>query len=282
MVDILGGIGTIASGILNYMGAKDAREQQAQQFAQNIQLQKDFAQQGIRWKVEDAKAAGIHPLYALGASTTSFSPVSVGAVNTMSPLADMAKGLGQDLSRSVDATRTASERANARVQGASNVLQLENMKLRNDLLRSQIARLNATPNPPFPEPGSGNYITPGSGNDGYIKPDAMKVAPGAANQPSSEGGAIADVGYARTTTGWAPIPSKDVKERIEDSFIPETLWAVRNNMLPTMGMNLAPPPFKPPEGKAWVYNPLKQEYQLYDRGHWWERVNRTPYWTAHH
>lgn len=37
----------------------------------NEKMQYDFAQNGISWKVQDAKRSGIHPLYALGASTQS-------------------------------------------------------------------------------------------------------------------------------------------------------------------------------------------------------------------
>jgi hypothetical protein len=37
----------------------------------NIALQKEMAQKGIQWRVEDAKAAGISPLAALGAQTSS-------------------------------------------------------------------------------------------------------------------------------------------------------------------------------------------------------------------
>ena len=35
---------------------------------------KQFAKRGIQWRVHDAKKAGLHPLAALGAQTTSFSP----------------------------------------------------------------------------------------------------------------------------------------------------------------------------------------------------------------
>ena len=41
----------------------------------NMAQQERFARQGIRWRVEDARAAGLHPLYAIGANTTQFSPV---------------------------------------------------------------------------------------------------------------------------------------------------------------------------------------------------------------
>jgi hypothetical protein len=36
--------------------------------------QREFAQMGIQWKVADAKAAGLHPLYALGGSGATYSP----------------------------------------------------------------------------------------------------------------------------------------------------------------------------------------------------------------
>lgn len=69
-----------------------------------IALQKEFAQNGIRWRVEDAKAAGLHPLYALGASGASFSPVSV--QDSVGPAIQEA---GQNLSRSIAATSTRAE-----------------------------------------------------------------------------------------------------------------------------------------------------------------------------
>lgn len=128
---------------------KFAKSEQARQdrvAANNIALQKEFAQQGIRWKVEDAKAAGVHPLYALGASTHSFSPVSVGGagypgdpgVSQSTPAIDtgMPNALanaGQDIGRAVSAMKTPQERM-------SDALALENMSLQNDLLRSQIAQ----------------------------------------------------------------------------------------------------------------------------------------------
>lgn len=41
---------------------------------QNIEYQYDFAKNGIAWRKQDAINAGINPLYALGANTTSFTP----------------------------------------------------------------------------------------------------------------------------------------------------------------------------------------------------------------
>lgn len=57
-----------------------------EQRQQNVHLQKEFAQNSIQWRVNDAKAAGLHPLYGVGASGTSYSPnaVTVGDGTTIS------------------------------------------------------------------------------------------------------------------------------------------------------------------------------------------------------
>lgn len=103
----------------------------------NRDMQREFAQKGIRWKVEDAKAAGIHPLYALGASTSQFAPSFVGDTSMGSAMAD----IGQDISRSIQATRTAPERAQANAVAAQmSQLALERATLENELLKSRIAR----------------------------------------------------------------------------------------------------------------------------------------------
>lgn len=121
----------------------------------NTALQREFAQNGIRWKVEDAKKAGIHPLYALGANTHSFAPVSVGG--GMGPaLASM----GQDVGRAINATQTAPERMSAYSEAAQK-LQLDNMSLQNQLLASRVATLNqAGGNPPLPNADATDFVGP--------------------------------------------------------------------------------------------------------------------------
>lgn len=125
-MSILGAIGGIAGSVLGgIFGNKQADEQ--------AQLQREFAQNGIRWKVEDAKQAGIHPLYALGAQTTAYSPISVG-----SP--DFATG-GQNLGSAIQAMTTPKEKLDGfakTVQG----LTLEKMGLENEVLRSQLRVVN--------------------------------------------------------------------------------------------------------------------------------------------
>lgn len=142
----------IAAGIsagAGLIGGSMASDAAAEQAEKNRQMQIQFAKEGIRWKVADAKAAGIHPLYALGANTVSYAPVSVGTSSMGSAVASA----GQDISRALNATSTASERQNTFSEAASK-LQLDNMSLQNQLLASRIATINqGGGNPPIPEIG---------------------------------------------------------------------------------------------------------------------------------
>lgn len=46
--------------------------------AMDRQMQYEFAQNGVQWRVNDAREAGIHPLAALGANTHASRPINVG------------------------------------------------------------------------------------------------------------------------------------------------------------------------------------------------------------
>lgn len=76
--------------------------------------QKEFARSGIRWRVEDAKAAGIHPIYAIGANTPTYSPQA--AVGTDFGVSQM----GQSIGRAIEAKQTIAERQEAQAV-ANNV-----------------------------------------------------------------------------------------------------------------------------------------------------------------
>ena len=59
-----------ASLLGGILGDRSSRKKQEQ----DIATQREFAQHGVRWRVSDAQAAGIHPLFALGANVPSYSP----------------------------------------------------------------------------------------------------------------------------------------------------------------------------------------------------------------
>ncbi|UOF82338.1 minor capsid protein [Microviridae sp.] len=246
--DILGGIGSIAGAI---MGNNQANA--------NIALQKQFAQNGIQWKVADANKAGIHPLYALGAQTHSFSPVTTGVGQDLS-------AAGQQFGRAIDAYGDAAQRADG-FQKANQALILERGKLENDKLKMEIASaqatLNQAGNPP-PAPGSPNaYLIPGQGSTARIQTNPMQRVASAPGATQQEAGAVPEVGWQKTKTGWAISPSTDAKQRMEDDTLSEIAWAIRNRLTPLAGpKHFDPPAMKLPPGKEWRWNWWRQEYEM--------------------
>lgn len=225
----------------------------------NIKMQKQFAQQGIQWKVADAKKAGIHPLYALGAQTHSFAPVQTGISENMA-------SAGQSLGRAVDAYRDRGERLDGFTK-ASQSLQLENGKLQNDLLRQQLASnqatLNQAGNPPPVPSASNRYLMPGQGSTagGLVDTQPLRVTSVDPTAKHNEAGAFGEVGWARTSTGLAPVQSKDSKDRTEEDLPALMGWTIRNRLMPMVNTKGLTPPVKPKAGYYWRWDAFRQEYQ---------------------
>lgn len=138
LLDTAVGIGT---GFMDKAFAKERSDQ-------DWKRQKKVLQNQIQWKTADAKAAGIHPLYALGAPTSSYSS-TVGNYGP-DPMSSSLREMGQDIGRAVEATSTSGRRESDKMAA----LGLERAGLENDLLRSQIAKLN--------QPGTGPAAPGGS------------------------------------------------------------------------------------------------------------------------
>jgi hypothetical protein len=60
-------------------------------------------------------------------------------------------------------------------------------------------------------------------------------------------GAISDIGWARTATGWVPVPSADVKERLEDNLFMASSWFLRNYVVPMVTDGGKRPDFLDPD-----------------------------------
>lgn len=130
-------------------------------------LQREFAQMGIRWRVGDAKAAGIHPIYALGGSGASYSPspisldVPKSGTGTGSaayaasappsvgnPLGNALAAGGQDISRALMAVNTQLQRDTA-FENTMKDLAIRKGTLELDAMVSQIARTRSQLGPPM-------------------------------------------------------------------------------------------------------------------------------------
>lgn len=165
----------LLTGGLSLVGGLIGNQQKKEGQQQEIENQREFAQNGIRWKVEDATRAGVHPNVALGAPTSQYVPVGLGDNDTAASFS----AAGQDISRAVSATSTSPERASAYVKATEN-LTLERMGLENELLRAQIMGARQPVNPPFPM-SVGDYAMPGQASSGpalQIEKKPFPMAPG--------------------------------------------------------------------------------------------------------
>lgn len=234
----------------------------------NIKMQKQFAQNGIQWKVADANKAGIHPLYALGAQTHSFAPVQTGVPEAIA-------NMGQDLGRAYQASNTQPEKVDAYTQAIQKI-NLEKGALENQLLASQIAKLNQTQAPPAPalvDP----YMINGQTSSGLVKD--LPLARVAHNTSGQEQGTIATVGWGKGPGGrLEPLRSKDFAERAEDDWAAGAMWNLKNRIAPVFDNSLHPPKSALPKGyDYWSFDIVRQEYVPRKTG---PKVSRkiTPYY----
>lgn len=241
----------LLSGYMGQRAQEEANRQNRYATQENIRHQEQFAKMGIRWKVQDAMRAGLHPLAALGAQTHSFSPTAVGSIPE-DAMGSALSNMGQDVSRAMTAKATASEQELAKMQIASAKLDIEGKAIDNQIRASQLQKLNSAP-PPLPSAVDA-YTIPGQGNSFKVKP--AEITASDPSDPAREGGAISDYRLAASSLGGLiPVPSSDMKQAIEDNMIQEIPWALRNNLLPNYGITHegVPPGYK--------WNPFRQQYE---------------------
>lgn len=272
-------LGSIIGAVGNLVGGLVGSSSQDEQIDKQIAAQKAFAKTGIRWRTRDALAAGIHPLYAMGANTPSFNPIGVGG----NPLGEGIAAAGNEIARGIQAKGTSVERAyNAKIMQ----LQLQRGELENQLLASRLARENSPtqrqPAMPLVGPSINERfgITAADGDTTPIPERFGGTVPSAPNlvvntplerimdpdAPYREPGAVAEGAWVRTPGGMAPSPSYDFNERAEDVFGPDIGWSWRNMVLPNVYRD---PQRLPPlgddlrrQGYRWEWSTFYQEYQL--------------------
>lgn len=185
MLDFLGNL--VSAGV-NWFSGNAQRESSERMAQQNIALQREFAQNGIQWKVADARAAGIHPQFALGANTVSYAPVSLGDSGS-----EHFSRAGQDIGRAIAATST-KEGRDSNFQAVANKLALEKGGLENELLRTQISRIKQQIGPSVPSADAPALIPGQSIVGGELRRgdpgDAEKAAPGPEHVGYKFGGVV--------------------------------------------------------------------------------------------
>lgn len=289
---IIGGLasaaGSLVGGLLGNASSAASRDQAAELNKFNYEAQKEFAQNGIRWKVADAKAAGLHPLAALGSSTAQYSPSAVvGSTSDYSWLGDVGQGIG----RAIDAKMTARERAKEReVSDQRLQLEFDNRRLQNQFLQTQIdaqkqdmalqlarsAAMSARTQQAAPAmPSVGR-------SDGHVIAGQAQAYPtaGTVNKPAEvvsslpgfshlQSGLNPDVKFRKTATGYKVAMSDQAKSDNEDDLLGTLQWNFANRLAPVFSdvsrSGIRPPASWLPPGHVWTYYPAAGEWRARKR-----------------
>lgn len=269
--NILGGILGQIQGNVNAGRAQDMANNQAA-------FQKEFAHEGITWRVRDVMRAygesGIHPLALLGVQGPSYTPVSY-QMDSNNDLGKGIAGAGQDLSRALAA---ASDREGRDAMARRfDALTTERMGLENELLRSRIAseraRLIQGVGPAAPSgawpvmDGQGvntELRAPVAQGPGFVKDDAMSYRVPSAH-PSHGPMAVPSVEWSLNSDGsYSPLMSKAYKERTEDQMLPGLKHFLANTVWPMFSPSSAKAPFPARDGYHWYID---------GKGDWHHRRN---------
>ena len=273
----IGAAGSVVGGLLGQSASAQANEQ-------NYQAQKEFAQNGIRWRVADAKAAGLHPLAALGAQTSGYTPSAF--VGDTSWMGDAAQNLGQSIGRAAEAKMTARERARERaIADQSVALTMENSRLKNEFLQTQIAAQKQDMALQLARSAAMAVRTqqavpgmPSIGGDGTViagqaqayptagtKAKPVEVSTSLPGAPHQQAGLNPDVKWRKTATGYRVAMSDQAKSDNEDDWFGTLQWNLANRVAPVFSSfsrrGITPPRSWLPPGHVWVYYPAAGEFR---------------------
>ena len=277
-------VGSVVGGVLGLQGQKQSAANAEKLNQLNYEHQKEFAQNGIRWKVADTKAAGLHPLAALGASTAQYTPATaIGDSPDWSFLADA----GQSIGRAVDAKRTQQERVEQqKKQDAAFALKAENQKAENDLIRAQTASIQQDmvlrqakaseqavrtqqQVPAMPSLGRDGSVIAGQGD--ATSPAGIEAKPAeiVVNDPqtrTAEAGSHPDKRWLRTSTGgYQPVRSEAAQNALEDDIVGSFRYDMRNGLanMANSQDNAPPRAFLPDGGRGnyfWFWDGVLGEW----------------------
>lgn len=150
------GLGEIVSGTMDLTGRIWEREKEEdflheqrmgnealtrEMAERNYQQQKEFAQHGVRWRVEDAMAAGVHPVWSLSGGGAAFSPSAM-IGSSGSPgnfgIGDALGRMGQSVKRAVAGPLSAHEREMQRLLELKAIEEVKQSVYSTELLRRQV------------------------------------------------------------------------------------------------------------------------------------------------
>lgn len=212
-------------------------------------LQREFAQNAIQWKAADAEKAGISKIFAMGAPTTSYSPVSVGGMGDA--IAGAGKALGSGIDGQLGKLSTTSGKISGIQQQMANA-QLTGLNLDNDIKRAELAAKAAIAT----QPGAGGVMDHGvtyGPNGAVLKKEIAPASPGGVKS----WGVSPEIDMYQGPKGFiSPEVPQALGEAQESQPLSAALWFLRNKMMPTWDKSFRTPPHPLPPDEYWRFNPF--------------------------
>lgn len=173
-------------------------------------FQESFARNSLRWRVRDARRAGIHPLAALGFNSMMPSPVGI---NTNF------QGMGQDISRAIKTKMSDLDRKalDLKLQLAQG--QVDHQNLINDALRKDLNK--STQLPPSPNVDASGQITsqPLPGQSDPMVPIQPSPVPAKGSMGRQAGVPAQERGYEDTDGFIWMMPSQDTQDTLSEGLM---------------------------------------------------------------
>lgn len=137
------GLGSLIDGMFNLAGGYMNDKANEKQSQLDYERQKEFAQNSLQWKAQDAAKAGFHPLAALGTQSASYSPSGMAGGG----LGDALSNTGQALSRGVRQALDTQARKNSKLDLEIKQEQLKQSRLQTASMQKSLARMGQNPKP---------------------------------------------------------------------------------------------------------------------------------------
>lgn len=281
-------VGNVVSGLF---GGKQDNYSRKDHVAQ-LQFQHHFnlldAEKRPWHMVKGARLAGIHPALLFGGSAMSAPSWTMGPTGDSRPGGGFLSNMGQDISRAMMAKMSADERAKEleAAQARQKIMdemalerhraEVGHINMQNQLLASQIKRLETQATPPAPSNTSGvqTYAYDSSRQTpkqtGKFLMEPAKVTSADPKIQSLEAGPPSP-GFKRfriggpTIGGTIELPGQGMAESLESMgpiAAPAYVWG--HNMFRPLDRLIAggeKPSVKLPPGYVWKFNPLTQRWR---------------------
>lgn len=177
--------GALISGGSSLLGGLFSSKSNLKATKAQIAAQKEFAQHGVSWRVADAKQAGLHPLYALGAQTPSFTPMVI--PDSMGPaISEAGQAIGRAVAQTGPQAMSALDQANlallksqlAESDARVAYINSETMRNTNEQINRTLVGATALPDLGGLESATTDIQRYGAGG-GYVQPvDGQSVPQG--------------------------------------------------------------------------------------------------------